>query len=144
MESQNLVTKNYFYKDLVNPIWIVGVGILLFFHPLGSLLLVIAMILYAMWRSNVVIVSGSRLVFYYTNWVFNRFKKDYPYSKIDKVNISPYGRGAYAGTPFFDIYYKNGEKKRETYSPSIKKEEINEIIKVLETNLGNGKVKIVN
>ena len=59
MESQNLVTKKYFYKDLVNPIWIVGVGILLFFHPLGSLLLVVGIILYVMWRSNVVILSGS-------------------------------------------------------------------------------------
>ncbi|MGY6560678.1 MAG: hypothetical protein ACXITV_01085 [Luteibaculaceae bacterium] len=133
-------SKNYFFDDFKNPIFLGLILILLFINKWGALSGFVIHILYVSWLSNTIKITEHELIFEYPNWVFWNRVVTFKINEIKTIKIEHSVRGAYATIPYFDIYKKNNKKTRITYSPSITKEEFKEIINLLKMKLGSENV----
>lgn len=134
-------SKNYFYDDFKNPIFLGLILMLLFINKWGALSGFVIHLLIVSWLSNTIKVTEDELICEYPNWVFwNRVVK-IKISEIKRIKIEHSVRGAYATIPYFDIYKNNNKKNRITYSPSITKGELEEIINLLKMKLGSDNVR---
>lgn len=129
-------TKNHFINDLLDPIWGIVSIILLIVDITAFLVMIIVILFYASWISNVICVNSEKISVSYPNWKFWKRSNEFKFDEVHYIKFHHYSSGAYDNIPYFDVYPKDGKRNRVYYTPSITKEEYKNLIDMLRLHLG--------
>ena len=97
---------------------------------------VIILYAYVSWVSNVINVNSDKITVTYPNWIFWKKINEFRFDEINYLEFHHYYRGVYDNLPHFDIYLKDGKRKKILYTPSLTKEEYKNLIDMLRLHLG--------